>query len=184
MENNLDHLIELQQKLRNDGILITFSGRFNQEVIEELGEAVKKYLETDATSLHDTYNVFSVFIEQTQNIRNYTLKTENSVFKEEIANSGIVAIGKSAKGYFVSSGNLVENQDAHSLLKQLEGVEGKDKVELKKMYKEQLKKALPEGSVSAGLGFIDMARKASEPLCYSLVPVNESVRFFSLQVRV
>ena len=49
MGDNFDNLIGLQKVLQNYGVLITFSGRFTQEVIEELGDAVKKYLETDAT---------------------------------------------------------------------------------------------------------------------------------------
>ena len=181
MENNL---IELQKVLRNCGVLITFSGRFTQEVIEELGDAVKKYLETDATSLNDTYNVFSVFIEQTQNIKNYSAKKFSSPLGEQIANSGVVVIGKSNMGYFVSSGNLVATQDVKTLVNQLEEIKQKDKAGLRKMYKEQLKKELPEGSSTAGLGLIDMARKACQPLSYSIVKVDEEVQFFSLQVKV
>ncbi|MCE5286786.1 MAG: SiaB family protein kinase [Pelosinus sp.] len=183
MENNLD-LIELQKTLRDSGVLITFSGRFTQEIIEELGEAVKKYLETDATSLNDTYNVFSVFIEQTQNIRNYTVKQAGSPLAEQIANSGVLVIGKLNTGYFVSSGNLVAAPDVEPLVSQLEEIKLQDKAGLRKMYKEKLRKKLPEGSSSAGLGLIDMARKACQELNYSIVKVDEEVCFFSLQVRV
>ncbi|CQR73634.1 hypothetical protein SOV_31310 [Sporomusa ovata DSM 2662] len=184
MENNFDNLIELQKVLQNYGVLITFSGRFTQEVIEELGDAVKKYLETDATSLNVTYNVFSVFIEQTQNIKNYSMKKDSSPLGEQIANSGVVVIGKSDMGYFVSSGNLVATQDVKPLIDQLEEIKQQDKAGLRKMYKEQLKKELPEGSTTAGLGLIDMARKSSQHLTYSIVRVDEKVHFFSLQVRV
>lgn len=184
MENDFDNLMGLQNVLQNYGVLITFSGRFTQEVIEELGDAVKKYLETDATSLNDTFNVFSVFIEQTQNIKNYSVKKANSPIGEQIANSGVVVIGKSNMGYFVSSGNLVATQDVKPLVNQLEEIKQQDKTGLKKMYKEQLKKKLPEGSSTAGLGLIDMARKACQPLSYSIVQVDEEVHFFSLKVRV
>ena len=184
MENNLDNLIDLQRVLQNYGLMITFSGRFTQEVIEELGDAVKKYLETDATSLTDTFNVFSVFIEQTQNIKNYSVKKMSLPLGERIANSGVVVIGKSKTGYFVSAGNLIAVEDIKALVGQLEKIKQQDKAGLKKMYKEQLKRQLPPGEVSAGLGLIDMARKACQPLSYSITQIDEQVQFFSLQVRV
>ena len=59
-------LLEIQKVLQNYGVLINFSGRFTQAIIEELGDAVKKYLEDDSMSQGDTYNVFSVFIRKLQ----------------------------------------------------------------------------------------------------------------------
>ena len=80
------NLLELQKILQQHGVLISFSGRFSQEIIEELGDAVKKYLETESISQTETYNVFSVFIEQTQNIKNYCGQKVNSPYLDRIAN--------------------------------------------------------------------------------------------------
>jgi uncharacterized protein YqgQ len=178
------NLLDLQRLLQNYGVLINFSGRFTQEIIEELGDAVKKYLETEATSQNDTYNVFSVFIEQTQNIKNYGAQKSGSPLGERIASSGIVAIGKSEAGYFVSSGNLMANKDIAFLTSRLDEISVLDKAGLKKLYKEQMKKDIPLGSTGAGLGLIDMARRASLPLQYSVVQLDEQVSFFTLKVYV
>ena len=137
------NMLELQKTLQRYGVMINFSGRFTQAIIEQLGDAVKQYLETEATSLTDTYNVFSVFIEQTQNIRNYDVKKADSPFGDRIANSGIVAIGKTPTGYFVSSGNIVENSDISGLTTLLDEIVGLDKAGLKKRYKERLREAVP-----------------------------------------
>ncbi|NMC32663.1 MAG: hypothetical protein GYA36_09430 [Veillonellaceae bacterium] len=178
------NMLELQNTLQRYGVMINFSGRFTQAIIEQLGDAVKKYLETEATSLTDTYNVFSVFIEQTQNIRNYDVKKADSPFGERIANSGIVAIGKTPTGYFVSSGNIVDNSDISGLTTLLEEIVGLDKAGLKKRYKEQLREAVPPGSTGAGLGFLDMARRASSPPTYSFTAVDENLSFFTLKVSI
>lgn len=178
------NLLDLQKLLQNYGVLISFSGRFTQVIIEELGDAVKKYLETEATSQNDTYNVFSVFIEQTQNIRSYSACKTDSPLGDRIANSGIVAIGKSEEGYFVSSGNLVENDDIGLLKDRLEKILSLDKLGLKKLFKEQMKKELPPDATSAGLGLIDMARRSSKPLEYSLVKLDENISFFTLKAYV
>jgi len=178
------NLLELQKVLQNYGVLINFSGRFTQAIIEELGDAVKKYLETESTSQNDTYNVFSVFIEQTQNIKNYGAQKSGSSIGERIANSGIVAIGKSEAGYFVSSGNLVENSDIIPLSSRLDEISSLDKAGLKKLYKEQMKKDISPDRIGAGLGLIDMARRASRPLNYSLVRLDDHVSFFTLKAYV
>ena len=59
-----------------------------------------------------------------------------------------------------------------------------DKQELKQYYKQQLKADVPPGSNSAGLGLIDMARKASRPLEYSIMKLDEAVCFFTLKACV
>jgi len=136
METNL---MNLQKEMQNYGVLISFCGRFSQEIIEELGDAVKKYLETEDASQHENFNVFAIFIEQTQNIKNYSAQKGSVALGDRIANSGIVAIGKSTTGYFVSSGNFIENKDVQSLRAQLDTIVAQDKTGLKKMYKEQMK---------------------------------------------
>ena len=59
-----------------------------------------------------------------------------------------------------------------------------DKQELKQYYKQQLKADVPPGSNSAGLGLIDMARKASRPLEYSIMKLDQAVCFFTLKACV
>jgi hypothetical protein len=178
------NLLELQKTLRSYGVLISFSGRFSQEIIEELGDAVKKYLETESISQTETYNVFSVFIEQTQNIKNYCGQKVASLHLERIANSGIVAIGKTEQGHYISAGNLIECSDAPKFIAQLDTIVAMDKPALKQYYKQQLKADVPPGSNSAGLGLIDMARKASRPLEYSIQKIDEEVCFFTLKAYV
>jgi hypothetical protein len=178
------NLLDLQKILQNYGALISFSGRFTQEVIEELGDAVKKYLETETVSQNDTYNVFSVFIEQTQNIKNYSSQKSGLPMGDRIANSGIVAIGKSDEGYFVSSGNLVDNKDIPMLIDRLNEIAALDKAGLKKLYKEQMKKSISPDSTGAGLGLIDMARRAKKPLSHSMVSLDDQISFFTLKVHV
>jgi hypothetical protein len=178
------NLYELQKVLQGFGVLISFSGRFSQEIIEELGDAVKKYIETETLSQTDTYNVFSVFIEQTQNIKNYCTLKSQGPYADKIANSGIVTIGKTPHGYYVSAGNLVEVADAANVTTRLDRIVGLDKPALKKCYKEQLKAEIAPGQIGAGLGLIEMARKASQPLEYSIMEINSEVCFFTLKAYV
>ncbi|MBM7865942.1 hypothetical protein GTO89_06670 [Heliobacterium gestii] len=177
---NGNRMIELQQALRSENVLISFSGRFTQGIIEELGEAVKSYLENENRPKNDIFNIFAIFIEQTQNIKNYITVKEGADVYERVANSGIIVIGKRMGGTYVSSGNLIEIADAPVLAERIDRVSALDKLELKKLYKEQMKKELPPGSLGAGLGLIDIARKTSAPLEYSIIHIDERFAFFTL----
>lgn len=181
MENNL---LKLQSDLRDKGILISFSGRFSQGIIQELGEAIKKRMEAEDRSKNDIYNVFSIFIEQTQNITNYAACMEGSSPYDKIANSGIVSIGKTDFRYFIWSGNMIDNNDAYKLKERLDFIIPLDKNQLKKLYKEQLKKELEPGCKTAGMGLIDIARKASLPIEYSVHKLDEHFSFFEIRVTV
>lgn len=177
-------LLEVQNKLRQNGILICFSGRLSQGLIEEYGQAVKKYLETEDRPVNQIFNVFSIFIEQTQNIKNYNAGKVGSPAYGELAASAIVTIGKTEDSYFVYSGNLVENADVAKLTETIEAIASLDKDGLKRLYKERLRQELPEGSTGAGIGLVDMARKASGPLQVSFSPVAEGFSFFTLKALI
>lgn len=66
----------------------------------------------------------------------------------------------------------------------LEKLRGLDKAGLKAVYKEQSRKPREAGASGAGLGLIDMARKATRPLEYSLRAVDDTYFFFSLEVQL
>lgn len=183
MKNN--RLLNLHKKLREEGILISFSGKFSQEIIEELGEAVKKYLEAEEHPKTDIFNVFSIFIEQTQNIKNYCVSKKDTGFYEQISNSCIVVIGKNESGVkYIFSGNMVQNEDTDRLEKVINELHGLDKQQLKKLYKQKLKQEINPERKSAGLGLVEIARKSTSPLEFSIEEMDELFSFFTLKATV
>jgi len=180
------NLLELQKNLKNLGIMISFSGGFSQGIIEELSEAIEKHLSKENLAKGNIYHVISIFVEQAQNIRNYTSGKENTLEPEDferIATSGIVTIGKDQEGYYIYSGNYIQQKDMQELNDKLENLSKLNKEELKKFYKEQLRKSR-DNQTSAGLGLIDIFRKATYPVQYSFNDYNQELKFYSLKVTV
>jgi len=176
---NESDLLHLKRELTRNGVHIGFSGPFSHSIIEELGKAVRQYLAGESANKASMMDIFSVYIEQTQNVRNYTTRYEADA---AIYSSGIVVIAKEGEHYAVCSGNLVREQDAPSLASSIDRLRELDRGGLKALYKERLRQ--PAGAGGAGLGLIDMARRASEPLRYSLQPMENGLSFFSLWVVV
>lgn len=181
---NNQNLLGIQNVLRDNSVLISFSGKLSQGIIEELGEAVKKYLETEDVPKKEIFNIFSIFIEQTQNIKNYCFSKQEFKCYEQIAASCIVTIGKTEQGSFICSGNLLYKDDIGKVVETIDRLLAMDKDGLKKVYKETLKLDLQENATGAGLGLIDIARKASLPLEYSITNVDDQFSFFTLKAVV
>ena len=173
-------LYDLRARLANEEILICFAGPFSHSIIEELGTAVKRYLEAEQVTKTAMMNVFSVFVELTQNLKNYAERKAAGPPGGSQFSSSIVAIGRCGDKYVVSSGNVVLRADIVPVLARLELLAGLDRQALKTLYKEQLRRG-GEAGRGAGLGLIDLARSTSEPLQPSLRDIDEQTCFFSLR---
>jgi hypothetical protein len=173
-------LVRWQGDLSERSILMIFSGPFSHSIIEELGNAVRNHLENASLSRTAIMDVFAVYVEQAQNVRNYLDRWQAESGGERIAHSGIVVIARDGERYVVSSGNLIAQADVASLVTRLEQLRALDKAGLKALYKERLRDPLSEAG-GGGLGLIEMARKAAIPLQYALTTVDEYV-FFTLRV--
>lgn len=179
----MDHsdLYLLRETYNKKRILLCFNGPFSQGLIEEIGNALKNYLQSEAASSSSALDVFAVYIELTQNIQHYSAKHGYS----EADASATVVIGRDEEGrYLISAGNVIEAEDGDALCERIKALAVMDKVQLKAAYKEQLRKPrADDDSAGAGLGLIDIARKASAPFSCSVYPVNSGTRlFFSLRV--
>lgn len=177
----MDHtdLYLLRETYNQKNILLCFNGQFSQGLIVEIGSALKRHIEIEESS--SARDVFAIYIEIAQNIQHYA--TAHGY--EDIDQSATVVIWRRDDGHYaISAGNVVEVADGEKLCARIDALATLDKTQLKAQYKEQLRKPREEGaSASAGLGLIDMARKASEPLSCSLRPVNAGqLLFFTLRV--
>ncbi|HKL75637.1 MAG TPA: SiaB family protein kinase [Halanaerobiales bacterium] len=178
------NILNLRNKLNKYGVIMSFTGPFSQGIIEEIGSALRSYLESKTDSKGEIFKVFSVFIEQTQNMKNYAYQLPDEKIQEEILLSGILNIGLRNDKYFVSSGNLVKKEDVKSLKNKLKKIKSYDKKELAKVYRKKLRDDDIDEENGAGLGLIEMARKASEKIKFEFEEVDENYEFFTLTIKI
>ena len=177
-------MMSLREIFVRCGIVLGFNGPFSQSVIEELGEAIRRHLEGREQAGKRISDVFSVYIELTQNIRHYAEKSATNDAERDALNAGTVLIGTEGEFYTVMSGNLVRNEHVAELTRKLDMVRGMDADALKKAYRDTLRAPVADGATGAGLGFLQMARKSARPLQYSLSASGEGHSFFSLTVYI
>jgi hypothetical protein len=172
-----DQLSRIRDEITREGVMICFNGAFVHSIIEEIGSALRRYLEGSETKKGSAMDVFSVYIEQAQNVRNYLARKS---FADAAHNNAIIVIGRRGEHYVVSSGNIVESTDVSALSARLDSLTRLDAEGLRRLFKEQLRATTRTEGGGAGMGLIEIARKSSETLQYAFHPVDERFRFFCL----
>ena len=180
----IEELYDFNNKLNDDGILYCYSGPFTRGIVEEIGEMMRRKIELETNSMNVSMKVFSVFVEQVQNIMNHS---ETNPFPKDIpaaASEGIAIIGKTGDDYFTLCGNLIEKTKQKELEDSLDGINKMDKTEVKKLYKQKLKNDDLVVGKGAGIGLLEIARKSNNPMQYHFHNVNDKYSFFSLYVKI
>lgn len=176
---------EIYKKLQCDGIIFCFAGPLSHGVLVEVGDVLKAKLEADASDQLRVNKVFSVFVEQMQNIFSHSdeVLVEGRGELEAEVRQGLLVVGQEAGSFYVLSGNYVLNEDVDDLKEQLEKLRQMDKDEMKAYFKE-MRRRDREGAKGAGIGFIETARRASLPLEYEITKVDGQRSFFHLKAVV
>jgi hypothetical protein len=185
MEMEADELLIFRDVMVRNKLIVAYSGYVTEQVLVAIGGALKQALAADDADFDTVRRVFSVFVEQVQNIIRYSAErhsiTKDSGSQPSELSYGIVAIGSSDSMFFVSCGNLVLNEDVPNLQKILDEVQKLNKTELRALYREKIRSQPPPESKGAGLGLIEVARRASRPVTYAFKKMDETHTFFCVK---
>lgn len=174
-------LFKIREELSNAGIMICFNGPFSHSIIEEIGHAVRIYLSEENIAKAAVLDVFAIYIELAQNVKNYI---STHTIPAEKVKSCIITISKNNNSYIITSGNIVLSDDIASLTASVDSINDLDQTDLKKRYKEQLRKQKDEQAMGAGLGLLEIAKRSSTKLTYQITPMDSPYIFFSLSASV
>jgi hypothetical protein len=184
-------LMETRAMLHRQGVIFAYSGYVTEPVLSGVGEALKQKLAIDDADTKTLRSVFAVFVEQMQNIIRYSAERARANLPPAADQRalmelryGILTIGKEGDDYVVCAGNLVERPDVERLRARLSRIRDMSKDELKALYKEQLRAEPEAGSKGAGLGFMEIARRASKPIEFDFADVDATYAFFALKASI
>jgi len=180
------HYLRYRDDLAAQGIIFAFTGYVSERILYSLGEALKQKMALDDTDNNVIKRVFSVFVEQVQNIIRYSADRVGGSPGEpgtELS-SGMVLVGMEGERFFVVCGNVINRDDVPRLQSHLEHLAGMDHEALKAYYKQQLRAPSEEDSKGANLGLIEIARRASEPVEFDFTEVGDEQSFFCLKAYI
>ena len=125
--------------------------------------------------------IYYIMVEGLQNITRH---------QDEIANlntekyPGIFAIQKNGERYYISTGNIVANENIPALKEKLDTINSLNPDELKKFHREMLTTGSMSDKGGAGLGLIEMSRKSGNKLLYSFEQSDNEYTYFYLQTLI
>ena len=173
---------DLELELYDNDVIFTFSGSVSYNILSAISISMKDELNNMDNSAKELFNVYYVFIELIQNIMNYSNK------KDETSGNGsgtcFVIHHKDSKKFRVCAGNFVSINQASKIKEKLDKINSLSKVELKAYYKEIRRSGKDTHDKGGGLGFIEIARKTSEKLNYSITPINSTNSYFEINVNI
>ncbi len=181
-------MLEYYNMMRRHNIDIIYSGPLWSDGIEVLVGTLKKRMAFDELPLSASQAVFSVFVEQMNNMLMYSAEKQTyNVLgdKPKEAPRGVFILGVNQKDYFIQSGNAIKNEDIENIKARIDHLNVLDKQELRQYYRSQMKadNSSPN-SKGAGIGLIEIARRASSPIEYSFVPFGDGLSFFTMFITI
>jgi hypothetical protein len=82
------------------------------------------------------------------------------------------------------TGKFIPTNKIANIKSKIDNINSMEKAELKKLYKEILYNGEFSDKGTAGLGFVEIARKTGQKLSYEFHKINDEYSYFTLQIRV
>ncbi len=175
-ENLLNFVLTLFRAMQKDNLGYVYRGRFTQDITDNILALTENKLEKEEQSSKIKKRVYSILVECLQNITRH----QDDAKIDLPDSNGLFVIQKHDEKYFITTGNLVVNDNIDYIKNLIETINSLEKEELKDYYKMVLEDGSLSSKGGAGLGLIDMARKSGNKLLYQFRPVDNNTSFFYL----
>ncbi|GAA0783182.1 hypothetical protein E1180_04700 [Roseibium denhamense] len=178
-------IYNFREELSTRNTLFAYSGMVSENLLHSLGSAVKQQMELKNADGKVARRVFSVFVEQVQNVIRYS--DEKHWLSDTITDrlsSGVVAFGHENDRFFVICGNPLPAAEAAKLSERLQLISTMDEDTLRKYYRTKLREDPEEQSEGGSIGLLEIARRATEPLEFDFYDIDDGRKFFVLKAFV
>ncbi len=176
---NKDFVMELMKSTGKEDLNYIYRGEFTQNLQQHILSLAEKNIDREKISGKIKKRVFHIMVESIQNISRHGDQQE-----EEDDHSSMFSIQKENQWYYITTGNIIENQKVDDLRGKLDKINSLDQAELDKFYREVLGNGQLSAKGGAGLGLIEMVRKSGNKLSYEIQKISDENSFFYLHSNI
>jgi hypothetical protein len=171
----------VQEMVDNDGIVfLSYGGYLSQTLITGMTEALEKEAEEHGINMTVSNNIFTIFIELSQNMMNYS-KDFN---KDTLRAQGLILVTKDKDyNYHIHSQNIVSLADKQKIEPKLEEIRSLTRDELKKRYRELRRSGHNTHGKGGGIGFYEIAKKC-DSIEYNFRKIKEDRYYFHIKTTI
>ena len=174
---------EIRDLVSKEGIVfLTYGGFLSQALIAGMTEALEKEASSNDLSMGESNNIFTIFIELSQNMMNYSKAIVKDCRKVE--SEGIIVVGKTDEStYFIQSQNIVSQVDKEKIEPKLLEILSLDRDGIKKRYRELRRSGKNTHNRGGGIGFYEIGKRANK-FEYNFKPINEDKYYFQFKAYI
>ena len=185
---NTPDLFQLAQTLDREHISLCYSGNVSQKVLVGLASALRTQMAPLAMDNSRLKRVFSVFVEQVQNIMRHSAGTLGDGGMDN-GRYGLVTFGFAGDNFFIIAGNRMLSSEAQKLRDNLDEIGALDKDQLLARYREHMTLLADDprdlaDSHGAGIGLLEIARHVSQPVEYSFIDLGNDHSYFVMKAYI
>lgn len=171
----------VQNMVDKDGIVfLSYGGYLSQALISSMTEALEREAEDNGISMNASNNIFTIFIELTQNMMNYSKSINENTNKSQ----GLILVSKDAEyNYNIHSQNIVSLADKEKIEPKLLEIQALDKDGIKKRYRELRKSGQNTHGKGGGIGFYEIAKKC-DSIEYNFKKIQEDRYYFHIKTTI
>lgn len=183
---DFERFFKFSQLLLKDQFVLSYSGYVSEDILHAVGETLRERLEDHAKSSTQIRNVFSIFVELMQNIIRYGVDGPQPGQEDdgEKPSFGIVMVADDGDHMSVLAGNFVSHSESEMLSQRVHELQNSSADELRALYRAKLREPAETQSKGASLGLIEIARRSSIPLEYSMEDAGNGFCFFMIKASV
>ena len=176
----MERLFDYYKELENDRLSFIFNG----DVSDDITDGIIRITEFNVNNFEALSNlsrrISFIMVECFQNVVRHGKRTEEEKEKSE----GLFAARLLGEANYVSSINMIDIKEVEKLREKLNQLNSIEKDKLKALYLEVLNNEELSTKGGAGLGLIQLARKAGQPISFDFENLNEQLANFYLSLKL
>jgi hypothetical protein len=173
----MDLTRRIREKMMKERLMFVYRGVVTNENSASLLMLLEKEMENSEFGFVGRKRLFMFVLESLQNVTRHS-------DRNHYAEMSLVVYSKSANGYTVTTGNVIESSNIESLRSKLEEINKLESGEIRSVYREMLSHSEFSSKGGAGLGLIEMAKKTGNKLDYDFIDLDEKFSYFILSKSV
>ena len=156
-----------------------YRGEFNSDIANYILSLAERNIVQSRIKGKTKKRVFHVMVESIQNITRH-----QDYDKDNTDKSAFFAIQKNGTMFYITSGNVISNEEVDDLKEKLEKLNKLSSKELTQFYLEILNDGRISEKGGAGLGLIEIVRKSGNKLYYDFKKISDEQSFIYMYSNV
>jgi hypothetical protein len=172
---DISQAVDMRNSLRANRVIMAYNGAVSDELMVTMADLLKNRMLSHDDPKRSKL-VFSVFMEAVQNLIWHGRDRESP--------AGMIMIAEEDSGVCVICGNRISRTKSAELGQRLAQLQSADKDTLRQLYREGMSRSGEHEGPGAGLGLLEIVRRAVSPISFTFVDVDDDSVDFILAARI